>query len=376
MANSRSTATATGATTASDSPGSDDHPEEILDRLALNGKLAESEWGDLRQHLAACFPCAVQLRSPIRGMDASAAPAIDAQLDRRVVQTVMLRSGSGQSAASRRLPSLRRWAPIGIGTLLLSGTTLAATWWSVHRDAEVVASGPLPLSPGRPATRSGEPSVPPDGMGDPTELAPSPGASGVQPGGVPGWAALGPEGTLQRPMRSTSSGVPGISGRAHAGHLWHRPSSSTAQAAAPSTSPAASALFARARMERLAGQFDDALATYRRIQHAFPESRECRLSYLVAGRLLLDHARPDLAAVQFDSYLETRGAASEEALVGHATALRRMGRWSEEAGDWRKLLSEHPTSVYATRARARLGALDVSHTQPMDAAGKASRLSP
>jgi outer membrane protein assembly factor BamD (BamD/ComL family) len=129
-------------------------------------------------------------------------------------------------------------------------------------------------------------------------------------------------------------------------------------------------------MQRLAGQFDDALTTYRHIQHAFPESRECRLSYLVAGRLLLDHARPDLAAVEFDSYLETRGAASEEALVGHATALRRMGRWSEEASDWQKLLSEHPTSVYATRARARLGALEASHTPPMDGAGKAFRLSP
>jgi hypothetical protein len=35
-------------------------------------------------------------------------------------------------------------------------------------------------------------------------------------------------------------------------------------------------------------------------------------------------------------------------------ALGRMGRVQEEAADLRRLLLEHPRSVYANRARARL----------------------
>jgi tetratricopeptide (TPR) repeat protein len=126
------------------------------------------------------------------------------------------------------------------------------------------------------------------------------------------------------------------------------------------------------------GRIDQALDTYQRLQRGFPESRECRLSYLVAGRLWLDRDRADLAAAQFRQYLATdpAGGASEEALVGHASASNRMGHFSEEARDWRLLLAEHPGSIYARRARVRLEALE---SQPVGTSGSAPaepRLSP
>jgi Tetratricopeptide repeat len=105
---------------------------------------------------------------------------------------------------------------------------------------------------------------------------------------------------------------------------------------------------------RLGGNPTGALTIYRRLQRSYPDSTESHLSFLVAGRMWLDRDRPDLAAPQFGRYLETGGGASEEALVGRAMALGRMGRGRDEAADWRRLLSEHPRSVYANRARARL----------------------
>jgi tetratricopeptide (TPR) repeat protein len=141
---------------------------------------------------------------------------------------------------------------------------------------------------------------------------------------------------------------------------------------------AAARLFARARRERVGGQIDQALGTYQRLQRGFPDSRECRLSYLVAGRLWLQRDRADLAATQFRLYLDTdpEGGASEEALLGHASALDRMGHFSEEAHDWRLLLAEHPGSIYARRARVRLDALETKQVRQSGSTPAEPRLSP
>jgi hypothetical protein len=113
-------------------------------------------------------------------------------------------------------------------------------------------------------------------------------------------------------------------------------------------------LFARARDLRLGGDPDGALRIYRKLQRDHSDSRESHLSYLVAGRIWLERARPDLAVRQFTQYLDRGGAAVEEALAGRATALGRLDRRSDEMADLNRILRDFPTSVYGNRARARL----------------------
>jgi len=75
-------------------------------------------------------------------------------------------------------------------------------------------------------------------------------------------------------------------------------------------------------------------------------------------RFLLDRLDdPAGALAQFDGYLAqtTHTALAEEALFGRATALSQLGRAEAERETWRTLLARYPSSVYADRARVRMG---------------------
>ena len=65
------------------------------------------------------------------------------------------------------------------------------------------------------------------------------------------------------------------------------------------------------------------------------------------------------ALASFDSYLATspNGTLAEEALVGRAAALMRLGRRDAERESWTRLLREHPDSVQGQLARRRLAEL-------------------
>ena len=346
-----------------------DYFEDLLDRLARVGMLGEEEWGHLQAHVAQCLPCGMQLRSPVHFQSARplSASAADAQLDRRAIQAVMLRSDDRSRRPVARLSFVRRWVPIAVGTLLLSGTTLAATWWSTHREPElVVGGGPEPQSPGQPMARgASRRAAPPASAAFDPAAAPTPG-SVPKPAPSSGWGEL-----------SSMEGAPAARPRFAPPR---RSASATAvtEATIATERAAAARLFARARHERVSGQIDQALGTYQRLQRGFPDSRECRLSYLVAGRLWLQRDRADLAAAQFRLYLDSDpgGGASEEALLGHASALDRMGHFSEEAHDWRLLLTEHPGSIYARRARVRLDALETKQARRSGSTSAEPRLSP
>jgi TolA-binding protein len=131
---------------------------------------------------------------------------------------------------------------------------------------------------------------------------------------------------------------------------------------APSASAAdgetAATLFARANAARRRGDRDEALRLYRRLQERFPASDEARLSHATMGKLVLE-GEPDAALAEFDRYLGAAkgGALGEEALVGRAVALGRLGRHAEEKAAWQELLARHPRSVHAARARARIAEL-------------------
>jgi hypothetical protein len=306
----------------------DDHPEDLLD-LAAGGAMNDAQLKELHQHLALCLPCATQLRMSGRSLSMidRKVKASDVQLDRVAVYQVLHRARAASGPG--RLRGARKWIPLGAGTFLVSSAALAATWWSVRQPSPMSPA----VSPPVHAVAAAGTRVP---FALPRDTDPPAFALGAEPSAA----------SMPRPAERPLDGVRGRAER---------------------SSPAE--LFARARALRLGGNPTGALALYRRLQRGYADSRECHLSYLVVGRMWLDRDRADLAAPQFSRYLGTAGSASEEALVGRATAFGRMGRSSEEAADWQELLSDHPRSVYVSRARTRLDALGHMHQTPGSVAG-------
>jgi TolA-binding protein len=125
----------------------------------------------------------------------------------------------------------------------------------------------------------------------------------------------------------------------------------------PRAQPSAAALFAQALALRSEGKVDAAIAAHLRLQRLYSTARETRLSFALAGRLLLERGSPEQALAQFNQYLAQPGDVAEEALVGRATALGHLGRSAAEAAAWREVIERHPGSIYATRAKERLAAL-------------------
>jgi TolA-binding protein len=129
-------------------------------------------------------------------------------------------------------------------------------------------------------------------------------------------------------------------------------------AAAVRVRSGAAQLFRQANQERREGRFDRALASYRTLQRAQPRTQEATLSFLSMGELYLERDRPEAALAAYDSYLKTGDAAlAEEALVGKASALERLGRGGAERAVWVTLLARHPQSDYRWRAQQRLDQL-------------------
>jgi tetratricopeptide (TPR) repeat protein len=135
------------------------------------------------------------------------------------------------------------------------------------------------------------------------------------------------------------------------------PSEPAPRPAAARPTVTAAALFERAGTLRREGRADAAIAAYRRLQATFPDARETALSFALAGQLLLERGRAKEALAQFDRHPKAGGDVGEEALVGRADALERLGRNADAVAAWKNLLERHPGSIYAARARARLAQL-------------------
>ncbi|MEM9067894.1 MAG: tetratricopeptide repeat protein [Myxococcota bacterium] len=123
----------------------------------------------------------------------------------------------------------------------------------------------------------------------------------------------------------------------------------------PEPRPSASALFERANAARRAGERAQAIRLYRQVIRIEPRGERGLTSRVNLGRLLF-RGQPRAALRQFQAYLRARpsGALAEEALVGKARALGRLGRGAEELEVWRELLRRFPNSVHTARARQRL----------------------
>ena len=125
--------------------------------------------------------------------------------------------------------------------------------------------------------------------------------------------------------------------------------------------PTAADLLAEANAARREGRETEAAQLYRDLQRLHPSTREARVSRIGLGRLLLDRlSDPRGALAQFDAYLAGAGDATlaEEARVGRAMALGRLGRSAAERDAWQDLLLHHPRSAHVPRARERIRELD------------------
>ncbi len=127
-----------------------------------------------------------------------------------------------------------------------------------------------------------------------------------------------------------------------------------------SLEPTAAELFAQANEARRRGDAAGAAQRYGALQRRFPRSPEASLAHVALGRLVLDRLGDPLRALaEFDAYLaeNRKGELVEEALVGRALSLQRLGRTADERDAWRALVVAFPNSLSASLAKARLGVL-------------------
>jgi len=294
-------------------PGS--HPEKLLDR-ALSGKLASGEQQTLDRHLTVCRACAAHLALVRSARGFSAPQPWNDLLNRRAVERALASVQHGRWPTVFSVPFRRRWALVTAGVLVGLGGVAGATWWHLQ-------------GPGTDALRVREIATAVE------PAAPSHSAVAATPELPPSLAPAGPDdrAALHRGGR---------------------------------TQPSASSLFEEASALRDQNRPDQAVAVFRRLQQLYPRARETRISFALAGRLLLDRGRPAQALAQFDQHLAQGGEASEEALAGRATALGRMGRYSAESESWRRLLDAYPKTIYAIRAKDRLSELERSSRAPSE----------
>jgi TolA-binding protein len=118
-------------------------------------------------------------------------------------------------------------------------------------------------------------------------------------------------------------------------------------------------LFHSANAARRNGDFGRAERLYSELIAAHPGSDESGLARVSLGKLRLARGDAQGAESEFRRYLAAgRGQLDEEALVGQAQSFARLGRARAEREAWQRLLIDHPSSVYAVQARARLAALE------------------
>ena len=295
------------------------HPEELLER-AERGSISEAERARLDQHLAECAVCRVE-----RGLSAraaiDAAPLRDeklllARLKRDVI--ARLESPAGQRP--------RRKRAVVVLSLLAASVASVATATTIvvmRRTASVQEAAVTPRVAAKPAAA-------------PYVAAPVPAV--VAPPVAEEPSALDP------PEVAPPSPEP------------EQPAK-----AAPLEITSAAEAFSRANLARREGKVKEAVRLYRTLQERFAGSSEELVSRVALGRLLLDRLGDSRGAlVQFNSYLASpgSGALREEAMVGRALALARLGRAAEERAAWSALLAAWPKSAHAKHARARLAELD------------------
>ena len=314
------------------------HPEELIERRA-RGELTSSEQARLDAHLAQCATCRFELTLRDDFADELAADVTPSEtLSLAGVAQPRTSSPRAPRAPSSpppeeapvapvRLPARRRspkvaWLLVAAAVLAVSAASATGTVrhvWSqfVAPQADApVSEAPLAAAPAkRPAAhrvwKSGEAAV----------VAPV---------------------VEAKPLDTVAAAAPPV------------------VAVRPRVVEGPGALFDGANQARRRGDYDRALTLARDLQARFPASREAHVARATTARLLLDRGDPGGALADFDAYLaHGSGDLGEEAMVGRATALERLGRTAEAGRAWQALLAAYPDSPYTAHAQVRLGSLSV-----------------
>ena len=288
------------------------HPEDLIER-AQRGSASEAELVRLEQHLAECAVCRVE-----RALSLQAALDAEALRDEKLVVARLKRDVSEGLRGAPQRRARRKGAVIAI-------TLVAASLASVAAAATIVI---VQRAPEAPSAKVEEPAA-----------APKPAKT------APARRLAAPEPVLEEPATPEPEVVAPEAA----------PKPATVEAGT------ASELFSRANQARREGKAKDAVRLYRALQERYSGSSEELVSRVALGRLLLDRLGDSRGAlVQFNSYLASpgSGALREEAMVGRALALGRIGRSAEERTAWKALLDSWPKSAHAKRAQARLAELD------------------
>jgi TolA-binding protein len=386
------------------------HPEELIDREA-SGTLSPSEREFLESHLARCSSCRLERRA--RDDFAEELAADDGHLDVALLVSHALRAANTveppveppAEAPIAATPLARRTRRPGRAAmvLLVAAATMcagvAAAAWSglvpplaliagptapAASQASPVATTPHASRPGRASAPSGvvpqdEPSAdapavsaeaPSEAAGDrladgqiglPPAISSSPAAlpSAVQASAA-GAARVEP---VRSPAADTSRAARVARAKTATGNgsseVSHPGTDRAPAAPAPEPPPrAAAAIFSEANEALRASDKVRAQGLYRELLRLYPTSPEARVSRATLGRLLLEQGEGAAALRTFDESLASgAGAMAEEMMVGRALSFQRIGDARGEASAWLALLSTHPGSVHADRARARLAVL-------------------
>jgi hypothetical protein len=313
----------------------DVHPEDLLDREQY-GLLSLDERSRLDMHCVRCSSCAI-LRRAVRDFarERQVNTADPVMLD-RLVDAAIGASGpvSGRYAPVSFMPRRRRrpWAVAAVVMFAATGAT--ASFLTVRKAVVERAFVPMmrAFREPRPA-----PNVAPVVSKRAAAVAPRP-TEPVPERIVP---------SLPVAVRAPSNREPALPGP---------------RQKAPDDAVVVSAeqMLTAANDARRRRDTAQAAQLYRQLQRQYPGTREEAASKVGFGRLLLDTGEDLSGAVAlFTRYLadSPNGTLAEEARVGRALALMRLGRSSEERQAWLDLLSSHPRSVSAERARRRLDEL-------------------
>lgn len=327
----------------------DVHPEELLD-AARRGELDASDERRLEAHIEHCTACAME-RAAMADFDREMAPRDgDDAVTARLMAGVLASAGAAEpeagdvsptasSAASGSTSGRRRPVVVVAAAALVVGLFggAAAALWAVAPLWE-------------------EPETPPAA---PDEPEPAQHTEGTRPAAVRGDSDDAPEIAEEpeaQPEAQPANDVPALGEPVRETASPERPARMPAEDGA-GQGPSAEELLARANEARRRGELRGAARLYRVLQRTYPSSREAAVSRVTLGRLLLDGLGEASAALpEFDRYLAAHpgGVLAEEARVGRALALGRLGREAEERAAWRDLLAHHPDSLHADRARSRL----------------------
>jgi TolA-binding protein len=305
------------------------HPEEMLD-AARRGTLSAAATEDLRAHIARCAACRVSLTLPDDLRAEAAVTGADDALLASMVRGAMLgepRIAQERDERPRRASGAGRRVAVALALLFVGGSG-GAMVWSMGGASFARRFVPEILQLPRRAEAPRAPVA--------THVAARP----------------APEVTPLPVAQPAPQEAPAVEPSPPPRHLarLHVPLPPR---------PTADQLFAEANRARRAGDVPLALRRYAELRREHPGSREELTSRVVVGDLLLDEGSARDALASFDAYLANSptGTLAEEALVGRASALMRLGRREDEREAWARLLREHPDSLQGQRARRRLAEL-------------------